>query len=1087
MVGKNNIDALNRKSANKVNRYGIRRLSVGVASVAVAGLLFMSDATLVQAAEAPEGGVPTEKVEDQTPAEETPAEEELTGAEQPFADVEEKPEATVEEETPAEKDLTKAEAPFAETKEAATGEDTPAEDSLQVSPEAKPEAQKAGQEKAGLTEDQKKKAGQSANNWEEVISSEDDYWAIPKVEAGSVNEEGKEVKYWKGRNMGGLTSVGYATTELNYLGNYTDEKGNDVIRLQIKADTRSYTASWMDNVDLAFKFQKDLFEAVDWDKSYVYSGNKGEQHFNFNNVKASDYQAGISFTQLNKGWLNQLYELPMNLVLKEGVKISDLGKKDYLIQHRALDTKNKMILTNVPGTQRDVNLNEIEYGQFTKATIVPLNSNIKNDVIPANSNKESNRLSYGSSEYDSDRKVIKSKHYYRKSDSLDSYLGNVGFTQSFDARLLDLLVEDEKGNVAYLDVNTIDDEKAYKSTPKVAIRRDQINVKDGVATIYVVGADFQSNLDETGNKVVRATSGGITTGIYSVLFKTATVNYVNTTIEYNVDEELISKLFPKEKNVESYAFKSGFIHENKDGFLRSDQEVQEDIVINKGDKLTLDFNERIVGHNLYNNQYVLQIGDTYHLMNDGSAPENASDFETITPRNAGGTGSARRDMVFDIDMKAGRTLHKGDTVKLWIINDYGQKYESQGWRLYINKGDAKADKDIVKVEGENFHKDYNPYYFQHSLNVDGVLVTKYKYVPQVEEIFDKGVATNKDNAKTEDLKGFEGIKGTVRKDGNDVRAYYQAPDGKFYTAIIKSADQDKGEKIILDENGRKVEAGTREFEEVYKYLIGELKAEGSKDALVLKKDMPIYVTTSRKGQFPSDPVIEKVKARVIFDENYDGKEKDKVVVAPENEQYLGNAGYKANGLDYNGKNLMPENPTREGYVFKGWATTAGATEANFTKDTAITESLKVYAVWVKEEDAKEADKYNPTAEAVEKDKGTPVTEKDVTDAVKVPDFKENPKFPGQTPKVTVDDPSKLPDGNTVGKTDVAVTVTYPDGSTDKLTVPVTIKDTTPAEKDADKYEPTVEKEEVEKGGKVDLTDNVTNLDELPEGTKVEDV
>ena len=65
---------------------------------------------------------------------------------------------------------------------------------------------------------------------------------------------------------------------------------------------------------------------------------------------------------------------------------------------------------------------------------MPLNSNIKNDVIPANSNKESNRQRYGSSEYDSDRKVIKAKHYYRKSDSIDSYIGNVGFTQSFDAR-----------------------------------------------------------------------------------------------------------------------------------------------------------------------------------------------------------------------------------------------------------------------------------------------------------------------------------------------------------------------------------------------------------------------------------------------------------------------------------------------------------------------------------------------------------------------------------------------------------------------------------------------------------------------------
>ncbi|TNX37513.1 Rib/alpha-like domain-containing protein, partial [Enterococcus faecium] len=40
---------------------------------------------------------------------------------------------------------------------------------------------------------------------------------------------------------------------------------------------------------------------------------------------------------------------------------------------------------------------------------------------------------------------------------------------------------------------------------------------------------------------------------------------------------------------------------------------------------------------------------------------------------------------------------------------------------------------------------------------------------------------------------------------------------------------------------------------------------------------------------------------------------------------------------------------------------------------------------------------------------------------------------------------------------------------------------------ADKYEPTVEGEKVEVGGTVDLTDNVTNLPTLPEGTTVTDV
>ena len=57
MVGKNNQEVLNKKAGRQVTRYGFRRLSVGVASVAVAGLLFASNVALVQAQET--GEAPT--------------------------------------------------------------------------------------------------------------------------------------------------------------------------------------------------------------------------------------------------------------------------------------------------------------------------------------------------------------------------------------------------------------------------------------------------------------------------------------------------------------------------------------------------------------------------------------------------------------------------------------------------------------------------------------------------------------------------------------------------------------------------------------------------------------------------------------------------------------------------------------------------------------------------------------------------------------------------------------------------------------------------------------------------------------------
>lgn len=66
------------------------------------------------------------------------------------------------------------------------------EDTLQISKEIKPVSQKAGEDKT-ITEDQKKKAVQSANNWDEEIAVDNDYWKVP-------------VGYNKAKNMGGLSN-----------------------------------------------------------------------------------------------------------------------------------------------------------------------------------------------------------------------------------------------------------------------------------------------------------------------------------------------------------------------------------------------------------------------------------------------------------------------------------------------------------------------------------------------------------------------------------------------------------------------------------------------------------------------------------------------------------------------------------------------------------------------------------------------------------------------------------------------------------------------------------------------------------------
>ncbi|EMW5478142.1 TPA: Rib/alpha-like domain-containing protein, partial [Enterococcus faecalis] len=122
----------------------------------------------------------------------------------------------------------------------------------------------------------------------------------------------------------------------------------------------------------------------------------------------------------------------------------------------------------------------------------------------------------------------------------------------------------------------------------------------------------------------------------------------------------------------------------------------------------------------------------------------------------------------------------------------------------------------------------------------------------------------------------------------------------------------------------------------------------------------------------------------------------------------------------------------------------------------------------------DAEKYEPVVEKEEVDYGQPI---DLTD--NVTNLDELPE--GTTVKDVTSNPI---DTTQPGEYEGTIEITYPDGTSETVKVPVEVVDN---RNDAEKYEPVVEKEEVNYGGEVDLTDNVTNLDELPTGTEVKDI
>lgn len=143
----------------------------------------------------------------------------------------------------------------------------------------------------------------------------------------------------------------------------------------------------------------------------------------------------------------------------------------------------------------------------------------------------------------------------------------------------------------------------------------------------------------------------------------------------------------------------------------------------------------------------------------------------------------------------------------------------------------------------------------------------------------------------------------------------------------------------------------------------------------LKKDMVLKVSNMNtvdktRVYVPSDFVSTKVKAHVIFNLNDTGSVKAKfapdtavettgahkgkhVVVARPNEKDWGEKGYVPNGLNYSyiGEkglvkyDLMPKAPTREGYKFKGWLLEASRPNFYFSGDTAVEETMEVFADW----------------------------------------------------------------------------------------------------------------------------------------------
>ncbi|WP_317986474.1 Rib/alpha-like domain-containing protein [Enterococcus faecium] len=304
----------------------------------------------------------------------------------------------------------------------------------------------------------------------------------------------------------------------------------------------------------------------------------------------------------------------------------------------------------------------------------------------------------------------------------------------------------------------------------------------------------------------------------------------------------------------------------------------------------------------------------------------------------------------------------------------------------------------------------------------------------------------------------------TQKDGNIINLYYKklSSDAEFYEPEVEKEEVNYGETIDLTDNVTNLE----ELPEGTK--VNDVTPEG-----VIDKTQPGEYEGTIEVTYP-DGTKDTVKVPVEVVDNRNDAEK----YTPEIEKEEVNYGETIDLTD-NVTNLeeLPEGTKVNDVTPEGVIDTTqpgeyeGTIEVTYPDGTKDTVKVPVEVV----DNRNDAEKYTPEIEKEEVNYGETI---DLTDNVtNLEELPEGTKVNDVTPEGVIDTTQP-------GEYEGTIEVTYPDGTKDTVKVPVEVVDN---RNDAEKYTPEVEKEEVNYGGTIDLTDNVTNLEELPEGTKVNDV
>ena len=460
--------------------------------------------------------------------------------------------------------------------------------------------------------------------------------------------------------------------DIDYDGSFVDAKGNTNIRLIYKEKSQSMSVVWHKSL---INFG-DLEDKIDFDKSYVV-GKDGKNYPLTKVEQGHGYIFDLAKAAGNR--TDNRTNLPINLVLKDGKTIADLGKKNYTIQMRVTDDDVQRIYAYAPGNT------SLDYSTYTKTTSIDLDDNVKSLFMKGGLQNDSENVTnqeFFMSEF------IANPKYYADSSNLGiirtQYMGlragtedspkvggeNVAYTQVFDANLVNYLKEDGQGNIAYVNLMTV----ARVDSPyakNFAIKKSMINYSaDGKLAYLVIAPE---GYKKEGVKVVTIPKHDQ----YTML-----QGFYITAIDYVVDKAKFADTFDKGHTKKlDYSMMAGWTNPNEKGWTTYESGESSGYVARAGESYFVDTTQAPEG-----GQIMIKIGDSDQaIIRKGQGYYNGSviakgaidKIEQISPG------------VFKFTLREGATLKAGDKIKVYM--PYSEKHESKVRFLSISNGTERNE------------------------------------------------------------------------------------------------------------------------------------------------------------------------------------------------------------------------------------------------------------------------------------------------------------------------------------------------------------------------------------------------------------